>query len=72
MRSARVEGPAVVFAFAVVLALAVARPFVCHSAAQRRNLLLVLSIAYFGQILHARYHGTDTWLWRNGRWQIRP
>jgi hypothetical protein len=24
----------------------------------------------FGQVLHARYHGTDTWLWRNGRWQI--
>jgi hypothetical protein len=24
----------------------------------------------FGQLLHARYHGTDTWLFRNGRWQI--
>jgi hypothetical protein len=24
----------------------------------------------FGQVLHARYHGTDTWLWRNDRWQI--
>jgi hypothetical protein len=24
----------------------------------------------FGQVLHARYHGTDTWLLRNGRWQI--
>ena len=24
----------------------------------------------FGQVLHARYHGTDTWLWRDGRWQI--
>jgi hypothetical protein len=24
----------------------------------------------FGQVLHARYHGTDTWLWRNGHWQI--
>jgi Domain of unknown function (DUF4440) len=24
----------------------------------------------FGQALHARYHGTDTWLLRNGRWQI--
>lgn len=24
----------------------------------------------FGQVLHARYHGTDTWLWRNGQWQI--
>lgn len=24
----------------------------------------------FGQVLHARYHGTDTWLFRNGRWQI--
>jgi hypothetical protein len=24
----------------------------------------------FGQTLHARYHGTDTWLWRNGHWQI--
>jgi len=24
----------------------------------------------FGQELHARYHTTDTWLQRNGRWQI--
>jgi hypothetical protein len=24
----------------------------------------------FGQELHARYHGTDTWLFRGGRWQI--
>jgi Domain of unknown function (DUF4440)/Domain of unknown function (DUF3471) len=24
----------------------------------------------FGQELHARYHGTDTWLRRNGQWQI--
>jgi uncharacterized protein DUF4440/uncharacterized protein DUF3471 len=24
----------------------------------------------FGRVLHARYHGTDTWLLRNGRWQI--
>jgi len=24
----------------------------------------------FGQKLHARYHGTDTWMYRNGRWQI--
>ena len=24
----------------------------------------------FGQQLHARYHGTDTWMFRNGRWQI--
>jgi hypothetical protein len=24
----------------------------------------------FGIVLHARYHGTDTWLFRNGRWQI--
>jgi hypothetical protein len=24
----------------------------------------------FGQELHARYHGTDTWLRRDGRWQI--
>jgi hypothetical protein len=24
----------------------------------------------FGQELHARYHGTDTWLRRNGNWQI--
>ena len=24
----------------------------------------------FGQELHARYHGTDTWLLRNGTWQI--
>ncbi len=24
----------------------------------------------FGQELHARYHGTDTWLLRNGQWQI--
>ena len=24
----------------------------------------------FGKVLHARYHGTDTWLFRNGRWQI--
>jgi hypothetical protein len=24
----------------------------------------------FGQVLHARYHGTDTWLSRNGQWQI--
>jgi Domain of unknown function (DUF4440)/Domain of unknown function (DUF3471) len=24
----------------------------------------------FGKALHARYHGTDTWLFRNGRWQI--
>src|SRR5262245_8881621 len=24
----------------------------------------------FGQELKARYHGTDTWVWRNGQWQI--
>ncbi len=24
----------------------------------------------FGQELHARYHGTDTWLYRKGQWQI--
>lgn len=24
----------------------------------------------FGQELHARYHGTDTWLRRHGQWQI--
>jgi hypothetical protein len=24
----------------------------------------------FGQVLHARYHGTDTWLYRSGRWRI--
>jgi len=24
----------------------------------------------FGQELHARYHGTDTWVCRNGQWQI--
>ena len=24
----------------------------------------------FGQELHARYHGTDTWVFRNGQWQI--
>jgi hypothetical protein len=24
----------------------------------------------FGQELHARYHGTDTWLRRDGQWQI--
>lgn len=24
----------------------------------------------FGQDLTARYHGTDTWMFRNGRWQI--
>lgn len=24
----------------------------------------------FGQQLHARYHGADTWMYRNGRWQI--
>ncbi|MBA3963194.1 MAG: DUF4440 domain-containing protein [Chthoniobacterales bacterium] len=24
----------------------------------------------FGQELHARYHGTDTWLLRHGQWQI--
>src|SRR5215470_12994840 len=24
----------------------------------------------FGQQLHARYHGTDTWVRRNGQWQI--
>ena len=24
----------------------------------------------YGQQLHARYHGTDTWLRRNGNWQI--
>lgn len=24
----------------------------------------------FGQHLHARYHGTDTWMYRNGKWQI--
>jgi hypothetical protein len=24
----------------------------------------------FGQNLTARYHGTDTWMYRNGRWQI--
>ena len=24
----------------------------------------------FGQTLHARYHSTDTWLWRDGEWRI--
>jgi hypothetical protein len=24
----------------------------------------------FGQVEHARYHGTDTWIRRNGNWQI--
>lgn len=24
----------------------------------------------FGQVLHARYHCVDTWLYRNGSWQI--
>jgi Domain of unknown function (DUF4440)/Domain of unknown function (DUF3471) len=24
----------------------------------------------YGQKLNARYHATDTWLWRNGSWQI--
>ena len=24
----------------------------------------------YGQLLHARYHGTDTWMYREGRWQI--
>ena len=24
----------------------------------------------FGQELRARYHGTDTWMYRNGKWQI--
>ena len=24
----------------------------------------------FGQDLTARYHGTDTWMYRNGKWQI--
>jgi hypothetical protein len=24
----------------------------------------------YGQKLKARYHGTDTWMYRNGRWQI--
>ncbi len=24
----------------------------------------------FGQNMTARYHGTDTWMYRNGRWQI--
>ena len=24
----------------------------------------------FGQLLHARYHQVDTWMHRNGRWQI--
>jgi hypothetical protein len=24
----------------------------------------------FGQNLSARYHGTDTWMYRNGKWQI--
>jgi hypothetical protein len=24
----------------------------------------------FGQELHARYHATDTWMWREGKWQI--
>ena len=24
----------------------------------------------FGQNLTARYHGTDTWMYRNGKWQI--
>jgi hypothetical protein len=24
----------------------------------------------FGQNMTARYHGTDTWIYRNGRWQI--
>ena len=28
------------------------------------------SEAIYGQNLKARYHGTDTWLFRNGRWQI--
>ena len=26
--------------------------------------------AIFGQDLTARYHGTDTWMYRNGKWQI--
>jgi hypothetical protein len=26
--------------------------------------------AIFGQNLTARYHGTDTWMYRDGRWQI--
>jgi hypothetical protein len=26
--------------------------------------------AIFGQELKARYHETDTWVWRNGEWQI--
>jgi len=24
----------------------------------------------FGQVEHARYHGTDTWIRRSGNWQI--
>jgi len=24
----------------------------------------------FGQNMSARYHGTDTWTYRNGKWQI--
>jgi Domain of unknown function (DUF4440)/Domain of unknown function (DUF3471) len=24
----------------------------------------------YGRELHARYHGTDTWMWRAGSWQI--
>ena len=24
----------------------------------------------YGQLLHARYHSVDTWLYRNGKWQI--
>ena len=24
----------------------------------------------FGQEMHARYHGIDTWLWRDGEWRI--
>jgi len=25
---------------------------------------------YYGQELHARYHATDTWMYRNAQWQI--
>jgi hypothetical protein len=46
MRAAQLEEPALSLPKgpAVVLAFAVACPFVCHSAAQRRNLLLLLPL----------------------------
>ncbi len=28
------------------------------------------SLSIFGQQMHALYHATDTWLYRNGKWQI--